>query len=86
MNPAYLPAGVGTRMVAFCMVIDPGTDGEEGLKEQVMRVREATPETSVNHCAQRYMQRRPVAATIKTKKDDGGGDASLQLGVWCAAW
>lgn len=94
ISPEYRPRNAPSKMVDFCMHIDPtlsvpdDDDDEENAEaaRRIDQLRRSRPDVSINHTNYPPLVDLPIAVSIETKKGTDNWDrAVLQMGTWQAA-
>ncbi|KAH6972073.1 hypothetical protein BKA56DRAFT_677051 [Ilyonectria sp. MPI-CAGE-AT-0026] len=84
----YLPTAAGSKLVDFCIYINPGADIESGedYADQANKLRRSLPMLCMNHTSYLGLKAEPISISVETKRSgDDEDDATLQIGTWQAA-
>lgn len=84
----YLPTAAGSKLVDFCIYINPGVDIESGedYADQANELRRSLPMLCMNHTSYLGLKAEPISISVETKRSgDDEDDATLQIGTWQAA-
>ncbi|KPM42296.1 hypothetical protein AK830_g4247 [Neonectria ditissima] len=84
----YLCTTTRSKLVDFCIHINPGADpnAEKNYSSQAVRLRRTLPMLCLNHTSYLGLSAEPISISLETKRSsDGGDNAALQIGTWQAA-
>ncbi|KAJ4194585.1 hypothetical protein NW759_016518 [Fusarium solani] len=84
----YLPTAAGSKLVDFCIYINPGADIESGedYADQANELRRSLPMLCMNHTSYLGLKAEPISISLETKRSgDDEDNATLQIGTWQAA-
>lgn len=84
----YLPTAAGSKLVDFCIHVNPEADVKSGGKyaDRTNELRRSLPMLCMNHTSYLGLKAEPISISLETKKSgDDEENATLQIGTWQAA-